>query len=182
MLVLSRKTGESIELPGLGVVVRVLDVKKSRIEIGIDAPRDIAIRRGGAAVKSKLNQPTAKPVSTSMHPWAKIEARIAALAELASPDDQDAAQRIASEAIEQLHAVRYDSAATPNRQAPPIRLSEFVTVRTDVLDELRRQNPPVEPTPVEPTPVESTPVKASSCVRQAGVGYSVSAGEYSFTA
>lgn len=165
MLVLSRKTGESIELPGLGVVVRVLDVKKSRIEIGIDAPRDVAIRRGEGTAKPI--RPAIKPVSNSMHSWAKIEARIAALAELASPDDQDAAQRIACEAIEQLHTVRYESAATPTRPAPPIRLSEFVTVRTEVLDELRRQK----------TPVESPP-----CVRQASVGYAVSGVNYSFTA
>lgn len=171
MLVLSRKTGESIELPGLGVVVRVLDVKKSRIEIGIDAPREVAIRRGGAAVKPAVRA-AKESVSGSMHPWAKIEARIAALAELASPDDQDAAQRIASEAIEQLHAVRYNSSATPTRPTPPIRLSEFVTVRTEVLDELRRQKPPVESPSVESPP----------CVRQAGVGYAVSGNEYSFTA
>lgn len=170
MLVLSRKTGESIELPGLGVVVRVLEVKKSRIEIGIEAPREVAIRRGEATAKPI--RPAIKPASnsmhsTSMHCWAKIEARIAALADLASPGDQDAAQRIASEAIEQLHTVRYESAATPARPTPPIRLSEFVTVRTEVLDELRRQKAPVESPP---------------CVRQAGVGYAVSGVDYSFTA
>jgi carbon storage regulator CsrA len=182
MLVLSRKIGESIELPGLGVVVRVLDLKKSRIEIGIDAPRDVAITRGElsdpaekSVAKKQLAKPrpVAKSIASSLHPWAKIEARIAALAELASPEDQDAAHRIASEAIEQLHAVRCDSSGATARPAPPIRLSEFVTVRTEVLDELRRQK-------------SEAGVPADACVRQSGVGYAVggrmASTDYSFTA
>lgn len=45
MLVLSRRTDEEIVLPSIGVRIRVLGVKGGRVSIGIDAPREIAIRR-----------------------------------------------------------------------------------------------------------------------------------------
>lgn len=46
MLILSRKEGESIEIPELGVVIEVTSIKKSRITIGIEAPKELAILRG----------------------------------------------------------------------------------------------------------------------------------------
>ncbi|GAA4425535.1 response regulator [Bremerella cremea] len=45
MLVLSRSPNESIEFPGLGVSIKVLQLSKSRVRLGIDAPREIAVRR-----------------------------------------------------------------------------------------------------------------------------------------
>jgi len=45
MLVLSRKKGQSIELPGLEIVIRVIDVRKSKVQIGIEAPREFSIHR-----------------------------------------------------------------------------------------------------------------------------------------
>jgi carbon storage regulator len=45
MLVLSRKIGERIYI-GDGVVITVLGVQGQRCRIGIEAPGDIAIRRG----------------------------------------------------------------------------------------------------------------------------------------
>lgn len=44
MLVLSRKIGESIAI-GEGVRVQVTRIERDRVTIGIDAPREIAIRR-----------------------------------------------------------------------------------------------------------------------------------------
>ncbi|HET9886576.1 MAG TPA: carbon storage regulator CsrA [bacterium] len=45
MLVLSRRPGEHITI-GENVVVRVLAVKGDTIQLGIDAPRNIAVHRG----------------------------------------------------------------------------------------------------------------------------------------
>ena len=48
MLVLSRKPGESItvNLPsGEEIVFEILDVKGYRVSIGIDAPRELRVRR-----------------------------------------------------------------------------------------------------------------------------------------
>ncbi len=45
MLVLSRKVREQIYLPGLDVVVTVLDVRGGKVRLGITAPDGIAIVR-----------------------------------------------------------------------------------------------------------------------------------------
>ncbi|MDG2223754.1 MAG: carbon storage regulator [Rubripirellula sp.] len=46
MLVLSRKEGQTIELPELQVVVRVIAVQRSRVQVGIEAPQQITVHRG----------------------------------------------------------------------------------------------------------------------------------------
>ncbi|HAN98177.1 MAG TPA: hypothetical protein DCQ98_12425 [Planctomycetaceae bacterium] len=45
MLVLTRKSGESIRI-GDGISITVVDLGKGRVKIGIDAPPEVAIRRG----------------------------------------------------------------------------------------------------------------------------------------
>ncbi|MAT15323.1 MAG: carbon storage regulator [Planctomyces sp.] len=50
MLVLSRKPGESIVV-GDGVRISVVKVQGSRIQIGIEAPHDVSIRRAELADK-----------------------------------------------------------------------------------------------------------------------------------
>ena len=44
MLILSRKTGESIDIDGQ-IKVRVVGVKGNRVQLGIDAPKDVQILR-----------------------------------------------------------------------------------------------------------------------------------------
>ncbi|QEG43573.1 carbon storage regulator [Roseimaritima ulvae] len=48
MLILSRKLGETIQV-GSNVVIKVTAVKGGRVQIGIDAPQEVAIRRGDLA-------------------------------------------------------------------------------------------------------------------------------------
>ncbi len=45
MLVLTRKAGESIRI-GDGITITVVDLGKGRVKVGIDAPAEVAIRRG----------------------------------------------------------------------------------------------------------------------------------------
>ncbi len=45
MLVLCRRLGEKIVLPGLNVTIQVLQVQRDRVRIGIEAPRDVIIMR-----------------------------------------------------------------------------------------------------------------------------------------
>lgn len=45
MLVLSRSAQESIEFPNLGISIKVLQISRSRVRLGIDAPRDVQVRR-----------------------------------------------------------------------------------------------------------------------------------------
>jgi carbon storage regulator CsrA len=46
VLVLSRRVGEKLVLPGLGVTVEVLAVKGRVVRIGIVAPPDVKVVRG----------------------------------------------------------------------------------------------------------------------------------------
>ena len=46
MLVLTRKTSETIELPGLGVTITLVKINGNRVRVGIEAPRDQTIVRG----------------------------------------------------------------------------------------------------------------------------------------
>ncbi len=45
MLVLSRKVGEQVFVPDLGVTVKVLSVERGRVRLGIVAPADTAVYR-----------------------------------------------------------------------------------------------------------------------------------------
>lgn len=65
MLVLSRRDGETIEIPELGIVIQVTSIKKSRVTIGIEAPRDLAILRGEMANGSS---PTKSEIDANLNP------------------------------------------------------------------------------------------------------------------
>ncbi|WP_153556013.1 carbon storage regulator [Roseimaritima sediminicola] len=45
MLILSRKAGETIQI-GSDVVIKVTNIRGGRVQIGIEAPQEVAIRRG----------------------------------------------------------------------------------------------------------------------------------------
>lgn len=45
MLVLSRKEGQAIEIPGEAITVRVLSIRGNRAQIGIDAPGHVRVVR-----------------------------------------------------------------------------------------------------------------------------------------
>ena len=44
MLVLTRKLGEAVQV-GDGIVIRIVEVRRSRVRIGIDAPASVRIQR-----------------------------------------------------------------------------------------------------------------------------------------
>jgi carbon storage regulator len=46
MLVLSRKVDETIRLPGIDTVIRLLRISGDRVRIGIEAPPEILVLRG----------------------------------------------------------------------------------------------------------------------------------------
>lgn len=65
MLVISRKTHETIVFPGLGITVRVADIKSNAVRIGIDAPREVPILRGELQARAEewAEAPAATPTS-----------------------------------------------------------------------------------------------------------------------
>lgn len=46
MLVLSRRINETVLFPGIGAAVKVIDVKRGTVRLGIDAPPEVTILRG----------------------------------------------------------------------------------------------------------------------------------------
>ena len=46
MLVLSRKRNQEVNLPGLGVIIKVLQVKGNSVRLGFEAPHDVRVLRG----------------------------------------------------------------------------------------------------------------------------------------
>lgn len=53
MLVLSRKVGERIYI-GSGIEIAIVDVRGSKVRIGVEAPADIRIRRAEPAGEAAL--------------------------------------------------------------------------------------------------------------------------------
>ncbi|MEM6688755.1 MAG: carbon storage regulator [Planctomycetota bacterium] len=49
MLVLTRKTNETIRI-GTDITITLTRIRGNQVQIGIDAPRDVAIRRGELAI------------------------------------------------------------------------------------------------------------------------------------
>ena len=45
MLVLARRLGEKIVLPGLGITVQVVGIKGNVVRLGIDAPPEVSVFR-----------------------------------------------------------------------------------------------------------------------------------------
>lgn len=128
MLVLSRKMDQSVELPGLGVVIRVIELKRSRVQLGIEAPKEIEVRRGEKALPEDRRPSAAsgseradgsrtvagaissEPGTAASDDWIdelkRMELQLAALAELANAHDRSVARQVAGDAIDRLAAIR----------------------------------------------------------------------------
>jgi carbon storage regulator len=61
MLVLSRRRGEKVVFPGLGITVEVVKVAGNRVQLGISAPPEVPVHREEIA-KAALEFPAAAPV------------------------------------------------------------------------------------------------------------------------
>lgn len=71
MLVLSRRVGEDICLPDLGVTIKVMRTAAGRVSIGVDAPREAKILRGELKPKRRPAKPrchAAAPPAGSVKP------------------------------------------------------------------------------------------------------------------
>lgn len=68
MLILSRRTGESIRI-GDEVMITVLQTKGGQVKIGIDAPREVAVHREEIylRMKGEFNQQVATASASEGH-------------------------------------------------------------------------------------------------------------------
>ena len=63
MLVLSRKLGEKIVIPGLDVEIAVVAIKGKAVRLGIAAPAEVAVRRQEVPAQRSLTTSTAQSTS-----------------------------------------------------------------------------------------------------------------------
>ncbi|MGI9474325.1 MAG: carbon storage regulator [Rubripirellula sp.] len=194
MLVLSRKQGESIEFPELNVVVRVMQLKKSKVQLGIEAPRTIKVDRSEMVTKTGADESTLPDEGSQKSPvespcevdgeagnddaqlfaqrliddLLKLEAEVAAMAELVSSKDRGLARQVAAVSIERLAALRRAVRLAERRgQARPI--ADFIKARGELLEQNAGSNRVEDVHPVKEWE-EATPADAK-CVRQPPAGY-----------
>lgn len=60
MLVLTRKEGETIVLPDLGVTIKILRVQGERVSVGVDAERKHLVLRGEILGVPNVDKPLEK--------------------------------------------------------------------------------------------------------------------------
>lgn len=174
MLVLSRKEGESITFPDIDVEVRVIGLRKSKVQLGIDAPQDITVNRGEQSQRLPSNDCRGNDGRSNdcrngeterlRAELVRLETAIIALAEMAGRSDRNEASQIAGDAIERIGGIKRSLSFTSRMLAEPKSISELVTVRTEVIDRLRIGQP------------EEVP--PADCVRQSPAGYSIVSSRY----
>lgn len=72
MLVLSRRVGDSVVI-GDDVVVTVLDIRGDVVRLGIDAPRDVAVRRQELLTElAESNRTAASPAPAAVDDLSKL--------------------------------------------------------------------------------------------------------------
>ena len=172
MLVLSRKQGQSIEFTEMDVVVRVVTVKGSRVQLGIQAPAEITIRRSEKQLDSVKTE-----VSTSLaetrrirDELSRLESELASLAELADAKDLSIARQLAADSIRRLEGIRRSlSVGIGGQRSKPRPIAELVRVRPDVLEQLRQE----QPTQQASVSWSDDDCDRSNCVRQSPSSYAV---------
>jgi len=55
VLVLTRRRDEKIVLPGLGITVQVLEVRRGTVRLGIEAPAEVTVLRAELVGKPRPN-------------------------------------------------------------------------------------------------------------------------------
>jgi len=155
MLVLSRREGEAIELPEVDVLVRVIGLKKSKVQLGIEAPKQITVRRSEQSRCERNNSTVGK--TRLNDEVVQLEKEIEAIAKMVAGSESEEAKQMAGNAIERLRGIKVSVGLSSRVQSALV--SECVTIRSDVFDRLRIG----QPKKVQPT----------EQVRQPATGYAI---------
>ncbi len=68
MLVLSRRVGEEIVLPQLGIVLTILEVRGPNVRVGVTAPADVGVYRREVWTRLQQNQPAKETRMSTTEP------------------------------------------------------------------------------------------------------------------
>jgi carbon storage regulator CsrA len=198
MLVLSRKEGESIEFRDLNVCVRVIQLKKSKVQLGIEAPRTIQVDRTETLARYVENEQTGGQQSLPrlgrefdqkrvqrnqseceqrlFDELAKLEVEVMTLAELVTSKDQDLARQTALVSLERLNGVRKMLQLSSATRSTPRSISDFIQARIDQSngvdsgDRLADVTAHQDRQKLAPTATSQAQI---DCLRQSGIGYFV---------
>ena len=190
MLVLSRKEGESIEFRDLNVCVRVIQLKKSKVQLGIEAPREIQVDRSETVDRSFEETAAARAVSGPrtregtvnrdevgqqlLDELAKLEVEVLALAELVASKDRDLARQTATVSLERLNALRNTLSMMSSRRGATRSIAEFMQSRYkrgETATGMGNCKPNAQAQD-EPVPTwDQSSSERSDCIRQAGSSY-----------
>tara|TARA_R110002049_G_scaffold50370_3_gene143074 strand:- start:113595 stop:114176 length:582 start_codon:yes stop_codon:yes gene_type:complete len=126
MLVLSRKADEALEFPELGVVIRVVSLKRTKVHLGIDAPQRIKVRRAEVPERPSESQTNRSSQERRFeshrlgHELGRLESQIAALAQLADPAHRELADQVTADAQVQIDKInRLSVSVVPASQENP---------------------------------------------------------------
>ncbi len=141
MLVLSRKQGESFEFAGMDVVIRVVSLKKSKVQLGIEAPKEVAVRRteqsdfrhGPPERDGALSGQHSGTQAPLLEELTRVEAELAALAEMTLPCDRGLARDLASESIDRLERVKREIRLSSAQSGSARPIAEFLRSRAEAL-------------------------------------------------
>ena len=194
MLVLSRKQGESIEFRDLNVCVRVIQLKKSKVQLGIEAPRAIQVDRTETLARYDDNEHSSGRQNLSglnrefelkrgqtnqseseqrlLDELAKFEVEVMALAELVNSEHQDLARQAALVSLERLNGVRKMLRVSSPAQGTSRSISDFIRTRKSQSHGSSSGDKAADDI-VRQDCQELTPASQSQadCLRQSGVGY-----------
>jgi len=196
MLVLSRKEGESIEFRDLDVSVRVIQLKKSKVQLGIEAPRAIQVDRSEAverrdgfenriipsganrferqADQKRIRNSKAQSEQRLLDELAKLEVEVMTLAELVTSKDQDLARQTALVSLERLHGLRKILKRVSDSQSAPRSISDFIQTRQCGCNKIESGNGSTSVGAVKGEQglnSGSLSQHGVDCLRQTGVGY-----------
>ena len=178
-----KETGESVEFAELGVVVRVISLKKSKVQLGIEAPRHISVSRS-EIVGERCTSPAVDANGADrnsevgiLEQLARVEAELAVLAELAAAKDRVIARDLATDSIERLAGIKRALRLSMRQRSEARPISDFIRVRADVIELLRdvpqRDQDRADPDRKQPAAWPSSNPHRASCAREWQPGYAI---------
>ena len=111
MLVLSRKENETIEIPGVGIVIRLFGLSRRRVQVGIEAPDSLRIVRGESVRFLRECSPLSSKAVIEGE-FAHLESELMTLADQSSRDRHE----LVNDALARIRRIRHMACGDQDRE------------------------------------------------------------------
>ncbi len=135
MLVLSRKVGQSICLPGSDTTITIAKATRNRVSLAIDAPREIAVSRGELSSPDDEDTVVEEDIATLWRPKPKSRAAQAVSTRACTPEPANILVAITNADERRRYADAFRSAGYRASEATD-GLSCLSALRSDAFDML----------------------------------------------